>query len=267
MDKSLKKGLQRVIVVDSFNPGLTMEMMVDDHANFTGTNGAGKTTLMKMIPLFCGGTPANLMPRGGGKQTLTEYLLPRSTSLIVFEYRNHHGLNCAVVYRHASGTKPAYRFLKSGFDVADFQELIDGKSYYVEGRNLGRHWSARGLTHSNQLENVIDYRTVIQGDSFQAGQSAYPREMSQLLALYSVSGKKNGMRHMELVTQVILNREANIESIRTLLGDIMRENGLILPESKLSRNLSEDIKNLQTLRTLFMEADKFNRVVEISKQH
>lgn len=261
MDKKDKKGLKRIVVIDSFNPGLTMELKVDDHANFNGPNGAGKTTLLKLIPFFYGSAPARIMPKGGGKQTLTEYLLPRPTSVIVFEYKNHHGMNCVVVFRHASGTKPAYRFLGSGFDVADFQETQEGVPYYVEGRNLGKHWGLRGLNHSNQIESVVDYRAVIQGDHALASQSANPREMVREISLYSISQKKNAMRHMESITQIILERDANIESVRRLLGEIMRDNGLVLPESKLSRNLPEDIQNLQTLRKLYKESESFSRVI------
>ena len=116
-------GLQRIICIDAHIARKRMEVKLSGHANISGSNGSGKTTLLKLVPFFYGATPIELVERVGKKTSFTDYYLARPTSLIIFEYMTARGLKCAVAYRHASGTKPAYRFLDEPFSVENCPEI------------------------------------------------------------------------------------------------------------------------------------------------
>lgn len=255
-------GLERIVVIDAHIPGKTIALTVDDHANLTGTNGAGKTTLLRLIPFFYGAEPARLMPRKGVKKPLTEYLLPRATSMIVYEYRTPQGMACAVVYRHVTGRKPAYRFVRQPFSVSLFQTERDGERVFVEGRQLGEHWRSRGVEHSPQLENVIDYRAVIQGDRKLIRAASDPSLLNRLVPFYSLGSSPNSMSHMHLATHAILDRNASIEGIKLLVANILRENGFQLPSTQLSRGLADDVANIKTLYRIEEASEDLLETVE-----
>ncbi|MCU7837035.1 MAG: ATP-binding protein [gamma proteobacterium symbiont of Taylorina sp.] len=97
-----KYGLQRIILIDSFIPHISTYIDVDKHACMNGTNGGGKTTSLKLIPFFYGAEPSQLNPKVENKENFLDFYLPRTTSLIIFEYLREGGLNCAVAYRHVT---------------------------------------------------------------------------------------------------------------------------------------------------------------------
>jgi len=254
-------GLERIICLDAHIPDKLMEVKVAEHANLSGTNGAGKTTLLKLVPFFYGASPGQVVQKVGKRKTFVDYYLPRPTSLIIFEYRTQRGLTCAVVFRHSSGDKPAYRFLGEPFNVEYFSEPRNGDRVYVDGKSLGRHWSMLQLEHSKQLENVTDYRAVIQGDRGLINRSGQSKELTPLVAMYSIAGSVGGMRYIDKMANAILGRSGDMDRIKEMLADIMREDGIALPQIQLHKNVREEMAGLAILRDLELHTDFFEDVV------
>ena len=130
-----------------------------------GTNGGGKTTSLKLIPFFYGAEPSQLNPKVENKENFLDFYLPRTTSLIIFEYLREGGHNCAVAYRHSSGTKPAYCFLNHGYTTEAFSVAHNNsKNKFCSSDQLAMHWKSLDLDFSHQLDIVLDYRGIIQND-------------------------------------------------------------------------------------------------------
>jgi len=256
-----QKGLERIICVDGHIAGKVMEVRVKEHANLSGTNGAGKTTLLKLIPFFYGAAPSQIVERVGKRKSFVDYYLPRTTSLLIFEYKNARDVFCVVVYRHSSGDKPAYRFLGERFDMGYFSEEAPGGRLFHEGKNLGSYWTKLRLEHSKQLEKVTDYRGVIQGDRSLINRSAESRELAQYVSMYSLSGKFGEMKHMDKLSNAILGRSGDMGRIKEMLADIMREDGVELPTVKPHKDMRNTIAELKTLRELEGYTDLFKQTI------
>jgi len=256
-----QKGLQRIICIDGHIAGKVMEIRVKEHANLSGTNGAGKTTLLKLIPFFYGATPSQIVQRAGKRKSFVDYYLPRTTSLLIFEYKSARDVFCVVVYRHSSGDKPAYRFLGERFDIGYFSEEASNAALFHEGKNLGSHWTKLRLEHSKQLERVTDYRGVIQGDRSLINSSGKSRELSKLVAMYSLTGKFGEMKHMDKLSNAILGRSGDMKRIKEMLADIMREEGVELPTIKPHKDMKSTIAELRTLRELEGYVDLFKQTI------
>lgn len=254
-------GLVRIICLDAHIQGKRMEIKVGRHANLSGTNGAGKTTLLKLLPFFYGAEPNQVVQTVGKRKRFVDYYLPRPTSLIIFEYRTPRGLACAVVYRHSTGEKPAYRFLDEGFSVEYFSELRDGKHVFAEGRALGKLWSFRQLDHSKQLESVLDYRAIIQGDRTLINRSGDSHELVTLVNRYCISGRMGTMRYLDKMAVAILGRVGDMGRIKEMLADIMNEDGVVLPSIKLKKDVRNMLDEVAILRDLDRQRDKLTAVV------
>jgi hypothetical protein len=255
------KGLIRIICLDAHIPGKLMEIKVGKHANLSGTNGAGKTTLLKLVPFFYGASSSQIVQKVGKRKTFVNFYLPRPTSLIVFEYKTERGLMCVVVYRHSSGDKPAYRFLSEPFNIEYFSEIRSGELVYIEGKSLSRHWTISQLQHSKQLESVTDYRAVIQGDRSLINRSGQSRELIPLVAMFSITGRIGGMRYIDKMANAILGRSGDMNRIKEMLADIMREDGITLPPIHLHKNVRETMAELTILRDMERHNDDFNSVI------
>ncbi len=260
-------GLQRIICIDAHIARKRMEVKLSGHANISGSNGSGKTTLLKLVPFFYGATPIELVERVGKKTSFTDYYLARPTSLIIFEYMTARGLKCAVTYRHASGTKPAYRFLDEPFSVENFSEIKDGEPVFIEGPALGRHWTLLQLGYSKQLDTVIDYRAVIQGDRSLVSRSTQARELLGLVAMYSLGGPKGSMGHINKMTAAILSRRGNMEGIKQMIAEIMREDQIELPQIQLHKSVREIVAELAVLRNLEKNEKLFRNAVDLGTNY
>ncbi|ENH6782233.1 ATP-binding protein, partial [Vibrio parahaemolyticus] len=50
----MKKGLRKIILINSYLKELVSEVEIGNNTMITGDNGAGKTSFLKLIPAFFG---------------------------------------------------------------------------------------------------------------------------------------------------------------------------------------------------------------------
>ncbi|MCP5076621.1 MAG: ATP-binding protein, partial [Psychromonas sp.] len=55
--------LLRIIIIDSFWKKQVNELDLTGHTQLEGTNGAGKTSLMRLLPLFYGMRPSDIVSK------------------------------------------------------------------------------------------------------------------------------------------------------------------------------------------------------------
>lgn len=266
-----RSGLQQIILLDGHIQNVMTRLDVSDHATLIGTNGAGKTTLLKLLPLFYGIAPGALESRASGKKNFLDWYLPRPSSAIVFEYRREDSLCCAVVYRHPSGTKPAYRFLRAPFSEAAFSRSQPGQGLgfgreYLLGKELGRHWRAMELECSTQIEVVTDYRAVIQRDRSLLGQSGKARELRGLASRYGLGSSRTHMQHVEKVVHALVGRQGNMEKIKLMLAAIMRDEGVNVPRLPAHQSNERAIGDITGLRQLKRELPKLRQTLTANSE-
>ena len=56
-----------------------------------GTNGIGKTTFLRLLPLFYGATPQQVL-RGSGRSSMIAHTLPAPSSAVAYEYERKAAL-------------------------------------------------------------------------------------------------------------------------------------------------------------------------------
>jgi len=110
-DKTTKYQLCRMILV---NAGTNKHVAsaritaIDPRggAAVLGDNGVGKTTTLRILPLFFGHLPSQIVAAGHGNEAMVRFILPTDASAIVFEYQRGSGsdddLRLAVIRRRAT---------------------------------------------------------------------------------------------------------------------------------------------------------------------
>ncbi|MES9900569.1 MAG: ATP-binding protein [Sedimenticola sp.] len=226
-------GLMRVVLIDSFITGKRVFVDTDGHTTVNGRNGSGKTSFLKLLSIFYGAEPRQVENKAGGKDSFVDWYLPRSTSLIIYEYERVDGLCCLVLYRHptAGTAKPAYRFMKGAFTPERFSVLDStGAPVFCRGRELRAHWQSQALTFSRQIEIVTDFRAIIQNDTVLLRRSTMAAESKRLARDYSLGDGCGTMQHIEKVCTAIQNQHSNLERMKDMLADIMFREGVVIPE-------------------------------------
>ena len=133
-------------------------------ATVVGANGVGKTTTLRLIPLFLGHLPSQIVSAGKGQEAMLRFVLPTAQSAIVFEYQRgpseEHDIRMAVIRRRQDGSDaPEYRFFNSGFKEVLFKGQ-DG--IFFDDEQSTKAALSQEISVTPKL-NGTDYRTVILG--------------------------------------------------------------------------------------------------------
>ncbi|NLC10614.1 MAG: ATP-binding protein, partial [Gammaproteobacteria bacterium] len=73
--------LLRIIMINGHLQGI-VELDLNGHTNICGTNASGKTTLQRLIPVFYGERPNNVVPKT--RKKFDQYYLPHSDSYLIY---------------------------------------------------------------------------------------------------------------------------------------------------------------------------------------
>ncbi|WP_227430518.1 ATP-binding protein [Psychrobacter sp. I-STPA6b] len=256
-------GLTAIILHDSYFRGKRTRIVCDGHTNNTGDNGAGKTSALNLIPIFYGQEPNKLITRAGNKSSFIEYYLPSNQSLIIFEYTRAQGSvhssqsnsqdqpehYCVCLYRKRNDSKYAYRFIKGRADDTIFHPdlahlFADGLSSHEILLKLSLD---QNFTVSNQIDNIIDYRDIIQNDyqnlrkrnNKNSGLLAYPR-------MYGLA--KERVRHLGALTSVVLRHDKLLAQFKTMLVDCFLKNEISIQQAPTYDKNHQLIDDLRSLR-------------------
>jgi hypothetical protein len=164
--QTMKYQLRRMVLV---NTGTNMHVpsgritAIDPRggAAVLGDNGVGKTTTLRVLPLFFGHLPSQILSTGQGQEPMVRFVLPTDASAIAFEYQrgseHEEDIRLVVIRRRADDPDvPFYRLYRCGFR----KEL-----FVYEGRFLGddetqTKATALGIQTTSKL-TTSEYRSVI----------------------------------------------------------------------------------------------------------
>lgn len=236
---SISKGhLRRIILIHTHIEGV-VELQLDAHANICGSNGAGKTTLQRLIPVFYGQLPNQVVPRT--RQSFQEFYLPRSNSYLVFEYQREAGDTAMAVLTRNANLGVEYRFVAAPYEPHLFLASVENK---LQGVSYGEHTSRlrqAGIESSRKLTATSEYRSVILNDlSRMPANSSEARQLRQLSMAYSLVNTGGRLRHMEKLVSAIHAGEGKMDTLKTMLADILADEGMEPPYTRLRGQQIQD---------------------------
>jgi hypothetical protein len=126
-----------------------------------GDNGVGKTTTLRILPLFFGHLPSQIVSAGQGQEPMVRFILPTSASAIAFEYQrgseNEDDMRLAVIRRRADDADvPFYRLYRCGFR----KELFVDEGRFLDDEETQLKASSLGIQATGKL-TTAEYRSVI----------------------------------------------------------------------------------------------------------
>lgn len=210
-------GLNRMFVV---NPatflGRIEEIPIDAHTAIIAENGSGKTALIKLLPLFYGEEPRDVV-LSYEQSNFFNFYLPTPASYIAFEYINHAGETRSVVmHADPSGSSLQYRFVRAPLSREMFLTEHDGEIAFVESVDLERRLRDLSVPAARRLvTSVRGYRSVIQGG---ADPTAAPADRSfhaELAQDYGLGTRRTPLNGIETLMMRMLRNDASLD---TLLG-------------------------------------------------
>lgn len=126
-----------------------------------GDNGVGKTTTLRILPLFFGHLPSQIVSVGQGQEPMVRFILPTGASAVAFEYQrgsdSEADLRLAVIRRRSDDPDvPFYRLYRCGFRKELFVE--DGR--FLDDEETQLKASSLGIQATGKL-TTSEYRSVI----------------------------------------------------------------------------------------------------------
>ncbi|MBX3620629.1 MAG: ATP-binding protein [Rhizobacter sp.] len=126
-----------------------------------GDNGVGKTTTLRILPLFFGHLPSQIVAAGHGQEAMVRFVLPTDASAIAFEYQRGSTADgdtrLAVIRRRSDDPDvPFYRLYRSGFR----KELFVDEGRFLSDDETQLKATNLGIPTTSKL-STSEYRSVI----------------------------------------------------------------------------------------------------------
>lgn len=242
--------LLRIIIIDSFWKKQVNELDLTGHTQLEGTNGAGKTSLMRLLPLFYGMRPSDIVSKVDQAKNFADYYLPRETSLLVYEYMRPYGQTCMVLAT-SDGRAVNYKLIDSGYDSTLFMK--DNKRLAIS--EIERNYRHTGVLCSSYL-GVDKYRQVIQ--NLRSGRKL--KNIRQLQGRFAFSDSP--MPHIDKVVNGTIEKNLDFDAVKRMLVEIASDHLArqhIEEKEKISLNkedISHWLADIQASRAIKKVSDK-----------
>jgi hypothetical protein len=182
-----KNGLKRMILIDVCGNGDSLVMNIEGGTSLAGANGSGKTSILKLIPMFYGNAPSEIIESGGAAQRFIDYYLPHTTSYIVYEYEVNHRPKCAIIAR--GGDEHCYYLLNKAYDPNLFTKPTGEAVPVGELKEHTRQLISEGEL-SRRINSIKEYRAILLNE----GQLNSPKNDKSILYLqkdFALTQKKD----------------------------------------------------------------------------
>ena len=210
--------LKSIVLIDSFWAGQTVLLNVDGHTSLSGTNGAGKTTFLRLMQLFWGERPSNIVGSTGSKKGFIDHYLPRASSYLIYEYQRPFGQICHVMVQ-SDGRTARYKFIDAPYERDCY---IDENNLPRDSAAVERQYKLNKPVETSRIMGVDDYCSVIQHHH-----NSGKKWIGALQRRFSMASSP--VTHMEKVIGAVIEKIGDFEVIKQMLVDISRD--------RLSQNL------------------------------
>ena len=226
-------SLLRIIIIDSFWQGQVNELDLTGHTQLEGTNGAGKTSLMRLLPLFYGMRPSDIVSKVDQAKNFADFYLPRESSILVYEYARPFGQKCQVLAT-SDGRGVHFKFIDAAYDAQHFiasnqvnEQGSKAKPFTINEieknyRNIGKE--------SSKFLGIDKYRQVIQ--NLRSGRKH--KEIRLLQNRFSFS--EQACPHIDKVINGTIEKNLDFEAVKRMLVAIASDH--------LARNTSDEKEQL-----------------------
>jgi hypothetical protein len=242
--------LLRIIIIDSFWKKQVNELDLTGHTQLEGTNGAGKTSLMRLLPLFYGMRPSDIVSKVDQAKNFADYYLPRDTSLLVYEYVRPYGQTCMVL-ASSDGRAVHYKLIDAAYDSTLF--IHENKRLTIT--EIERNYRNAGTFCSSFL-GVDKYRQVIQ--NLRGGRKI--KDVRQLQSRFSFSD--NAAPHIDKVVNGTIEKNLDFDAVKRMLVEIASDHlarNNIDEKEQISLNkedISHWLADIQASRAIQKVSDK-----------
>lgn len=199
-------------------------------ASVLGENGVGKTTTLRIIPLFFGHLPSQIVLSGHGQEPMIRYILPTDASAIAFEYQrgtgNEEDLRLAVIRRRRDESDaPEYRLYRCGYR----QELFVSEGRFLTDEESQKQASLLGIETTGKL-STTQYRSVI----LKTGLDAKDKKRMQAYSRDFSFGPKQ-LDNLDRLVAAMVKKHINFADIvQVAVGLVQYERGLGSDRAQLS---------------------------------
>jgi len=162
----MKYQLRRMVLV---NVGTNMRVpsgritAIDPRggAAVLGDNGVGKTTTLRILPLFFGHLPSQIVSAGQGQEPMVRFVLPTDASAVAFEYQrgsdSDEDIRLVVIRRRSDDPDvPVYRLYRCGFR----KELFVDDGRFLADDETQLQATTLSIQTTSKL-STAEYRAVI----------------------------------------------------------------------------------------------------------
>jgi hypothetical protein len=222
-------SLLRIIIIDSFWQGQVNELDLTGHTQLEGTNGAGKTSLMRLLPLFYGMRPSDIVSKVDQAKNFADFYLPRESSILVYEYARPFGQKCQVLAT-SDGRGVHFKFIDDAYDSQHFIASTEGsKAKPFTISEIEKNYRLIGKESSKFL-GIDKYRQVIQ--NLRSGRKH--KEIRILQNRFSFS--EQACPHIDKVIIGTIEKNLDFEAVKRMLVAIASDH--------LARNINDEKEQL-----------------------
>jgi len=227
-------SLLRIIIIDSFWQGQVNELDLTGHTQLEGTNGAGKTSLMRLLPLFYGMRPSDIVSKVDQAKNFADFYLPRESSILVYEYARPFGQKCQVLAT-SDGRGVHFKFIDAAYDSQNFIASTAGsKAKPFTINEIEKNYRNKGKESSKFL-GIDKYRQVIQ--NLRSGRKH--KEIRLLQNRFSFS--EQACPHIDKVINGTIEKNLDFEAVKRMLVAIASDH--------LARDTNDEKEQLSLNKT------------------
>lgn len=202
-----------------------------------GTNGIGKTTFLRLLPLFYGATPQQVL-RGSGRSSMIAHTLPAPSSAVVYEYEreNDQDLRCVVMHCEPGADRPIFRIIENG----GFREELfyDEDGVFVDYADFPARAERLGAQLSQRLPLNL-YRSVILNEKLPTKEGARIRDLA---AKHSLG--PGPLTHLDQIAAAMANEKISFRDLQNIVIDRITDQGVNVRANSNNRDLRKKRKDV-----------------------
>ena len=207
--------LRRIIAINIRNPkdgqpsGRIAELDPRGGVLAVGDNGVGKTTFLRLLPLFYGATPQQIL-RGTGLSAMLGHTLPDASSAVAFEYERDtdNDLRCAVMHCRPGEDAAQFHIIQGGYQEAFF---CDDDNQFVLREDFKTRVESLGYPVSRKLF-LHQYRSVILNERLLTKEGG---ELRRLAALHSLGPAP--LYNLDQIAAAMANEKISFRDLQNIV--------------------------------------------------